>query len=109
NYKIKKKGYDPIDIGIGMHYGRVLMIKAGYNGSGLNDVVWMGDVLNEAAKLCGYGNKTTRDRPIMVSSVFYGNLNDHNKSLLTYNNSRSCYHGNFVNVEMEEWYNENCK
>lgn len=28
------------------------MIKAGYSGSTINDVVWMGEVVNVAAKLC---------------------------------------------------------
>ena len=30
------------------------MVQAGYSGSGLNEVVWMGDVVNEASNLCGY-------------------------------------------------------
>ncbi|MFC5649021.1 adenylate/guanylate cyclase domain-containing protein [Paenibacillus solisilvae] len=109
NYKIQKKNYDAIKIGIGLHYGRALMIKAGYNGSGINDVVWMGDVINETAKLCSYGNKTSQDSPIMISDVFQSNLNDNNKALLQRNYSRSCYHGDVVNIEMEAWYKKNCK
>lgn len=38
-------------VGIGLAYGRALMIKAGYKGSTINEVVWMGDVVNEASKL----------------------------------------------------------
>ncbi|WP_217992654.1 adenylate/guanylate cyclase domain-containing protein [Bacillus cereus] len=53
NYKLEKKGYKPIKAGIGLAYGRVLMIKAGYNGSGINDIVWMGDAVNQASKMCG--------------------------------------------------------
>jgi class 3 adenylate cyclase len=45
----------PIRSGIGMSYGRALMIKAGFNGSGINDVVYMGDVVNRASKLAGLG------------------------------------------------------
>lgn len=108
NCKFKKKKIEEITIGIGMAYGRALMIKAGYSGSGINDVVWMGNVLNEAAKLCGYGNKEYYDKEMMVSKVFYNNLNDNNKSLLDYNNSRDCYHGNIVNTSMNDWYKENC-
>ncbi|TCM92712.1 adenylate/guanylate cyclase family protein [Paenibacillus sp. BK033] len=109
NYKLKKKNYDHIKVGIGLHYGRALMIKAGYSGSGINDVVWMGDVLNDAAKLCGFGSKSTQDYPIMMSDVFYSNLNDVNKKLLSYNYNRSCYHGNVINTLMEDWYQVNCK
>ena len=82
NCELKKRSYDPIRTGLGMSYGRALMIKAGYKGTGLNDVVYMGDVVNEAAKLSSHGNETWSDRQMMVSSTFYGNLNDHNKSLL---------------------------
>ena len=107
NVKYKKKGYDPISIGIGIDYGRALMIKAGYNGSGLNDIVWMGNVVNESSKLCGYGNKEWGDQETMVSSVIYNNLNDHNKGLLVWNNKRSCYNGNIINVAMNNWVTEN--
>ncbi len=109
NCKYKKKGIDPLTVGIGMDFGRVLMIKAGYNGSGLNEVVWMGQVVNGASKLCSYGNKTWNDKELMVSDLFYQNLNDDNKKLLSWNSSRSCWNGNVVNTVMNDWKNENCK
>jgi class 3 adenylate cyclase len=109
NCKYKKKGIDPLVVGIGLAFGRVLMIKAGYSGSSLNDVVWMGEVVNESSNLCAYGNKTWNDREIMVSSVFRNNLNDHNKELLQWNSNRGCYHGNVVNTGMNNWIDENCK
>ena len=58
NYKLEKKGYSTISVGIGMDYGRALMVKAGYFGSGLNDVIWMGDVVNSA---CHLANKAGRN------------------------------------------------
>jgi class 3 adenylate cyclase len=109
NCKFKKKGIDPINIGIGIDYGRALMIKAGYSGSSINDIVWMGEVVNNAAKLARFGNREWSDNETMCSSVFYNNLNDENKKLLSYSNSRSCYHGNIVNTVMNNWNNENCK
>jgi class 3 adenylate cyclase len=51
NHHFAKKGIDPIGIGIGADWGRALMIKAGYSGSGINEVVYMGDVVNRAAHL----------------------------------------------------------
>ena len=33
------------------------MVKAGYSGSGINDVIWMGDVVNTA---CHLANKAGR-------------------------------------------------
>ena len=84
------------------------MIKAGYKGSGVNEVVWMGDVVNEASKLSGYGNNSWNDFEIMVSGDFYYNLNEHNQSLLKYNSNRHCYHGNVICIEMSDWYQANC-
>jgi class 3 adenylate cyclase len=104
----KKANIDPIAVGIGMDYGRALMLKAGYKGSSINDVVWMGDVVNQATKLCSYGNQTYYDKEIMVSEVIYDNLNDKNKSLLEYNSIRNCYNGNVINTAMDEWVNKNC-
>lgn len=104
----KKKGYDPISTGIGMDYGRALMLKAGYKGSSINEVVWMGDVVNSASNLCSFGNKTWSDNEVMVSDIFYDNLSDDNKKLLSRNHSRGCYHGNVINSAMDTWWKENC-
>lgn len=69
NIKLTKKGYATYKVGIGIDYGRALMIKAGYNGSGISDVVWMGDVVNTACHLSGYGNSNSSDKTIMISDV----------------------------------------
>ncbi|MDR7666428.1 adenylate/guanylate cyclase domain-containing protein [Methanosarcina sp. Z-7115] len=109
NHKFKKNDIETIEVGIGISYGRALMVKAGYDGSGINDVVWMGDVVNEAANLCSCGNKELYDLRIMVSESIYINLNEDNKELLCKNNNRGCYHGSVVASNMNEWYRENCK
>lgn len=106
NWRFEKKGYDPISVGIGLDYGRALMLKAGYKGSSINNVVWMGDVVNRASELCSYGSKTWNDREMMVSSTFHSNLNDHNKKLLEWHQSRDCYHGWVINKDMENWLEE---
>lgn len=107
-YKKKTSNIEPISVGIGVDYGRALMLKAGYKGSAINDVVWMGDVVNQAAKLCSYGNQSWGDREIMVSSTIQQNLNDNNKKLLEYHSTRSCYHGNIIRTDMNDWVKENC-
>lgn len=106
NWRFEKKGYDPIAVGVGLDYGRALMLKAGYKGSGINDVIWMGDVINSASALCSYGNKSWSDKEIMVSSVFHDNLNKDNQNLLEWNSSRSCFNGYVVNVAMNDWLDE---
>lgn len=108
NCKLKKKKISTIEIGIGIDYGTALMIKAGYNGSGINDVVWMGDVVNKASKLCSYGNREWFDKELMVSGSIYANLNKDNQALLTWNDTRSCYNGNMVNIVMNDWNDKNC-
>lgn len=103
NIKYKKKRYSELTVGIGMSYGSSLMIKSGYKGSGINEVVWLGKLVGEAALLCSYGNKTYNDYEMMVSDVFYSNLNEDNKKLLSKNYARNCYHGNVINILMNEW------
>lgn len=107
NIKLEKKGYSTIRIGIGLDYGESLYIKAGYKNSGINEVVWIGKVVGSAAHLCKNGNRNWSDEKLMVSEIFYDNLNDHNKGLLSWNSARSCYHGNICNGPMNEWVNDN--
>jgi class 3 adenylate cyclase len=109
NCRMKRVGIAPIVVGIGVDYGRALMIKAGYKNSGLNDIVWMGDVVNQAAKLGHQGNASLSDNEIMVSDDFYDNLNDGNKKLLVRHYTYRCYHGNVVNTVMNDWVEKNSK
>ena len=112
NYKYQKKGYDTIKAGIGVDYGRALMVKAGYSGSGLNDVIWMGDVVNQACHLANRANRNGR-KAMLYGSIFYQNLNDANKELCSryydYNDAKYYYEANIVNTNMNDWYQENCR
>lgn len=96
NVKLKKKNYSVIKVGIGIDDGESLYIKAGYSGSGINEIVWIGKVVGEAAKLSNYGNRDWYDRQTMVSERVYRMLNKHQKSLLEWNAYRECYHGNII-------------
>ena len=108
NCKLQKRRIDPIRVGIGMSYGRALMIKAGHKGSSVNDVVWLGDVVNEASHLSNYGSSYWNIPPIMMSSVFRENLNDENKAMTNLSYQHNCYSSNVVNSAMYEWYEANC-
>lgn len=110
NYKLRKKGYSEISVGIGIDYGRALMVKAGYSGSGLNDVIWMGDVVNNACHIANKAGRDYRD-PIIVSSCLHGNLNDKNRKyfkaiMIGYTTYYQC---NVSDKAMNTWYRENCK
>ena len=103
NWRLEKKGYAQISVGIGCSYGNALMIKAGYKGSGVNDTVYMGDVVNEAAKLCSIGNKKFGSKEIHVSNVFYSNLKPDNQKLLTKVYDPDCYGGDVVSLDINNW------
>lgn len=101
NYKLAKKGYTTYEVNIGIDYGRALMIQAGYKGSGINDVVWMGDVVNSACHLCNE-DRGLFGKPIFLTDVIYDNLNENNKALC----KRYCtgiYHSDAVSVELNNW------
>lgn len=111
NYKLKKKKYDTISVGIGVDDGLALMVKAGYSGSGINDVVWMGDVVNTA---CHLANKAGREgrKKIIVTEKVYSYLNDTHKELFSSfidDENVIRYEGTIVRTKMDNWYKENCK
>ncbi len=110
NMKLTKKNYQTISVGIGIDDGRTLMIQAGYKGSSINDVVWMGNVVNNA---CHLANKAGRDgrKSIIVTSVIYSYLNEYNQSLLSsycdWEQSSINYEGNTSDKSMEAWIDKN--
>jgi class 3 adenylate cyclase len=109
NCKLKKKSIPTVRAGIGMDWGRALMVKAGYAGSGINDVVYMGDVVNSAAKLAAKGDMAfLAPGPMMVGSQFRFNLNAENQGYLTYDVAHGCYTGSVVMTAMEDWRKANC-
>ena len=86
------------------------MVKAGYSGSGLNDVIWMGDVVNSACHIANKAGRDYRD-PIIVSSCLHGNLNNENRKyfkaiMIGYTTYYQC---NVGDRAMNTWYRENCK
>ncbi|MGD0451435.1 MAG: adenylate/guanylate cyclase domain-containing protein [Candidatus Bathyarchaeia archaeon] len=106
NYKLKKNNLKEIAIGVGMSYGKALAVKTGYRGSGVGEVIWMGNVIEEASKLASYGNKESTDKETMISEITYYNLNEKNREILSYNPTRNCYHGDIINTYMETWYKQ---
>ncbi|MEA1263843.1 adenylate/guanylate cyclase domain-containing protein [Microbacterium sp. STF-2] len=105
NHHYAKKGIDPLEVGIGVDDGRALMIKAGFSGSGINDVVYMGDVVNSAAHLAHEAGRGF-NFPIYVGGDIYQNLPDSDASLLRsmwLNGHGTVYAGDVIITEMNEW------
>lgn len=103
NFKLSKRGYQTYEVGVGIDYGRALMIKAGNKGSGLNDVVWMGDVVNQACHLSNEANSGYFDKRVFLSNVIYDNLNDKNKDLCSKDGGRNIYQADVINIGMSDW------
>lgn len=73
NVKYKKKwgsNFQELKAGIGVALGRALVIKAGFSGSGIKDLIYMGDVVNRASKMCGLAYKVYTS-PICVTEAVY--------------------------------------
>ncbi len=86
------------------------MVKAGYSGSGINDVVWMGDVVNTACHLANKAGRNGREK-VVITEQIYDNMNEGHKKLFSSytdgNNTR--YECDLIRKSMEGWYKENCK
>lgn len=65
------------EIGIGLGCSEDLVIKAGKKGSGINDLIWIGDSVIDACKLSSQGNKDGFDS-IVISTDFYNSIKDYN-------------------------------
>jgi class 3 adenylate cyclase len=108
NWRLGQKNYTPINCGIGIAYGRALMMQAGFKGSGLNEVIWMGDVVNEASNLCHQGNKNGRKAIQVSTSVFNFLKKDNTKYLTPVCNGilgLTHYEGDIGNSAMIAWLN----
>jgi class 3 adenylate cyclase len=108
NDRLISRGYERLYVGIGLEWGRALMVKSGYFGSGINEVVYMGDVVNAAAKLCSHGDEElilgVRRPRVMAGSGFVSNLErDRYRDFFTYNASLGCYEAGVNFGDMEAW------
>lgn len=75
NKLLKQNGYQPIQAGIGLGCGEDLIVKAGQNGSGINDKIWIGKAVVDAAHLSGIANRQGIS-PIAMSNLVYDNIID---------------------------------
>ena len=115
NLQAHKKGYKNIRIGIGITKGKALMVQAGYKGSGLNDIIWMGDVVNSASHLCAKANKSF-DEVMNISEEVYndleGKLGYQNKpyqGMFRKSYGNDYFTGNVILHSMDEWVKDNSR
>lgn len=107
NYKLSQKGFDPIIVGIGIDKGDSLMMLAGYKGSNINDVIYMGSVINKVIKLCSKANNDGI-KEIVVSQLVYDDLSGYKNKLDNdfqnlFEPIEDFYHGSMINSGMSNW------
>ena len=101
--KLEERGLHKVRACIGMDYGRSLMVKAGYSGSGINEIFWIGEVFARSAQLRGLAKKHNGPESTFVTPKIFINLGEYHKRLLQKHSSHNCYMGDVVNVTMDEW------
>lgn len=75
NKIITNFGYASISAGIGLGCDENLIIKAGRNGTGINNKIWIGKAVVDASNLSSKANRNGIS-PIAMSSLFYSNINE---------------------------------
>lgn len=118
NKLLKKNGYSTIRAGIGLGCSQDLIIKAGQNGSGINDKIWIGKAVVDAAHLSDVANRNGIS-PIAMSPLFYENVlerlcNENEKYKLwisahasSYHGSVDYYHCDIIETNFNEWIEDN--
>ncbi|MBQ8528554.1 MAG: adenylate cyclase [Clostridia bacterium] len=113
---LSKKGFPTFSYGIGLGLSEDLIVKAGKKGTGINDLVWIGDAVVDAANMSSIGNKDGFD-PIVMDSCFYGNIKDlavtsENKygdwiyEKYSYTLKKTVYHGTIIKTAFNDWIEE---
>lgn len=81
-----KNSMPTFEIGIGLGCSKDLVIKAGKKGTGINDLIWIGDAVIDACKLSSQGN-IDGFKPIVMNDCFYTNIKNANANpKATYSN-----------------------
>lgn len=73
NRLLEKRGYPTVKVGIGVSSAEELVVKAGRENVGINNLVWIGNAVTKASKFSGLGNKEGRGS-IIFSECSYINF-----------------------------------
>ncbi len=75
NKLLSENKYPTIGVGIGLGCDEELIIKAGRSGTGINDKIWIGRAVVDAANLSSIANRHGYKK-IAMNSCFYNNIKD---------------------------------
>lgn len=112
-----KKSLPTFSFGIGLGVSEDLIIKAGKKGSGINDLIWIGDAVIDASNMSGIANKAGFD-PIVMDSCFYENIKDLDASSehkygdfisdkYSSDLGETVYHTDIIDICFKDWIGEN--
>lgn len=107
NKLLSERKLPQIRAGIGISTGKILAVKAGRKNSGINNLVWVGETVAEAAKLADKGNKE-KYKPIVISDIFYVNIIDqqmknNSKASTWWTKHDGFYSGNLIMPDFNQW------
>lgn len=104
NKLLEQNSFQTIKVGIGLSCGNDLIIKAGADYTGISDILFIGNAVADASHNSSKANKTIH-YDIVASSIFHGNLNEHNSGLMT-NVDYSIYGSSAIIGNMNDWISE---
>lgn len=78
NVLLAQQGLERIDAGIGLGCDKELIFKAGRSGTGINDKIWIGKAIVDAANLSSVANRHGYKR-IAMNKTFYSIVQEKNK------------------------------
>ena len=118
NKLLNRFGFPTVRAGIGLGCSQDLIIKAGQSGSGINDRIWIGKAVVDAAHLSDVANRNGVSA-IAMSPLFYDNVIEHlckenekYKSWISshtsgYYGSVDYYHCSIIETDFDKWIEEN--
>ena len=100
----KLRGYDVVDCGIGVAFGRLLVVRAGIGGQpNNNDLIWVGRPANLAAQLSEEGGSPER---IWIDEETYNRLDNSYKYILPGEASGGIYRRDIWQTKMITFANQ---
>lgn len=118
NKLLCQNNYPTIRAGIGLGCSEDLIIKAGQSGTGINDKIWIGKAVVDAAHLSNIANRKGNSA-IAMSPMFYNNIIKHlcekNENYKTwikpsstgYYGNIDYYHCDVIETKFDKWIDEN--
>jgi class 3 adenylate cyclase len=101
NHKLNSRGMPSVGAGIGIDFGRVLMVKTDFKT--VQEPVWLGDVIYFAARLSHLANQTEGGSHIFLSRLVYHHLSKEYQGFCQPNEPLACYQSTATYDPVSHW------